>query len=129
MPFSVPEGYFESFTGKVFGRIAAETAGGSGVKPVTSVRFVRNFAIAAAIAVLVALGITFSLGLRNTVSPEGGVLDDDDYIFYYTELVPVTESDYVYYSYNYSANEEITGEDIINYLYYSDAEGDEFLNE
>ncbi len=129
MPYSVPEGYFESFGARLGARIRQEE--GLRREPVKRrifpARLIPYFSVAAAVAIIVALGVTFgSLG-RKTAVPEGG-LQDSDYVFYYTEIVPVTEPEAIYYSYNsdsdftdydIASSDGLDYDDIINYLFES----------
>ncbi len=130
MPYSIPEGYFESLEAKVLDRIGQEgqLPRESGKKRVFPARFIPWLAAAAAVAIIVTLGITLGTSSRSAASPEDG-LRDSDYVFYFAEIVPVTEPDAIYYSYNtdsdtylydensdYDPYEGLSYEDIIEYL-------------
>ncbi len=122
MPYSLPEGYFEGLSAKVHDRIAHETVvSGPRVRRVFPMRFAL-YAAAAVVAVLVAVGVLFGLSGRKAVIPEGG-LDDSDYVFYFTEVIPVTDPESIYYSYN-DVSDDLDFEDIINYLYGDEVDWD-----
>ncbi len=122
MPYSLPEGYFEGLNAKVRDRIAKETVvSGPKVRRVIPMRFAL-YAAAAVVAVLVAVGVLFGLSGRKAVIPEGS-LDDSDYVFYFTEVIPVTDPESIYYSYN-DVSDDLDFEDIINYLYGEDVDLD-----
>ncbi len=127
MPYSVPEGYFESLGEKVRGRIALETVpqgAKAGRRFTFPTRLIPYLSAAAAVAVVVAIGLTLgSLG-RKSVIPEDG-LQDSDYVFYYTEIIPVTDPESIYYSYNSDSDtyavddlvyDDMSYDDIIEYL-------------
>ncbi|MCD8207874.1 MAG: hypothetical protein LUD72_08055 [Bacteroidales bacterium] len=122
MPYSLPEGYFEGLSAKVHDRISQETVvSGPRVRRVIPMRFAL-YAAAAVVAVLVAVGVLFGLSGQKAVIPEGG-LDDSDYVFYFTEVIPVTDPESIYYSYN-DVSGDLDFEDIINYLYGDDVDLD-----
>ncbi len=130
MPYSVPEGYFEDFSARLRKRIRQEEKTLK-VQPkkrqISPIQVVRYVAVAAVIAVVAALGITLASLKNRAVVPEDS-FEDSDFIFYCSELVPATEPESIYYSYN-SDSESLSEEDIINYLYYSGVDVDGFLNE
>ncbi len=113
MPYSLPEGYFEGLSAKVRDRIRMETDRPA-VRRVIPMRFVL-YAAAAVIAVVIAVGLLFGLSGQKTAIPEDG-LQDSDYLYYFTEVIPVTDPESIYYSYN-SVTYDPEIEDIINYLY------------
>ncbi len=128
MPYSLPEGYFEGLNAKVRDRIKAEepaVAAEPSVRRVIPMRFYL-YAAAAVVAVLVAVGVLFGLSGRRAVIPEGG-LEDSDYVFYFTEVIPVTDPESIYYSYN-SVSYDSDIEDIINYLYEEGVDVETMLN-
>lgn len=128
MPYSVPEGYFEGLEAKVRSRISDEEGSTRAVGRTRSFpKRLIPYLSAAAVAVVVAIGLTLgSLG-RKTVVPESG-LEDSDYVFYYTELIPVTEPEAIYYSYN-SVSEDLSYDDIVEYLLESGADVDDLFND
>ncbi len=122
MPYSLPEGYFEGLSAKVRDRIGQETVSAKPAdRRVIPMRFYL-YAAAAVVAVLVAVGVLFGLSGRKAVIPEGS-LQDSDYVFYFTEVIPVTDPESIYYSYN-DVSGELDFEDIINYLYGDELELD-----
>ncbi len=118
--FSVPEGYFENFNAKISSRIQAQES------RKRSTGFVPFYAAAAAIAVLIGLALTFSsISRQSSISDDS--LCESDYLFYSAELIPATDPDYIYYSFEDS--ESISAEDIVNYLDYIGAEVENYINE
>lgn len=109
MPFATPEGYFENFSvnlhpeGKTAGRDIVEISVFRRISP--------YLAMAAMFAIIAAAGAV----LMKTV------LNQEDLQEYgslaYTDLIPVTDPDTIYYSYNYDYD-AISEEDVIEYLIY-----------
>ena len=106
--YDIPEGYFEDFKANAL-RYAREAAYKE-EKP--RLRLAPYFAFAATLLIMFTVG---SLVLKNSTSKE-----DFDDITAYFDIIPTTDKDAIFYSYNIQ-DDELSDEDIINYLISSGA--------
>lgn len=103
MPYSVPEGYFESFSE----RLAMRSARRSPLR-----RLAPYLSLAAMFAVIALVGTA----VLKRFSPADDMEEYEK--FMYSEFLLMTEPEEIYYSYN-SDMSEISEEDIVNYLIHS----------
>jgi hypothetical protein len=101
-PFSVPDGYFEAFKAGAISKSSISAA-----KPLS--KLVPYLAVAASIALLLGLGLSFSRKSIDTLSEEDYILFSDNLIRTYFDESDVTEQ---------FAEAELYDEDIIEYLIY-----------
>jgi len=99
MPYSVPDGYFDSLSETVLKRIPAR-------RPAI-LRFAPYAAVAAAV-LLAAVLFTRPSGLAEELA-------DDSFAF--ADIIPQTDPDAIWYS--QASEEELSEEDIINYLLFT----------
>jgi len=114
MPFTTPEGYFENFKMDI-GSIQAEEDGQSGIRMSENPIFRKlspYIAMAAMFAAIVAAGTA----LMKMITPQEDMQEYGSLA--YIDMIPVTEPEAIYYSYNHET-EDLTDEDIVNYLIYS----------
>jgi hypothetical protein len=101
-PFSVPDGYFEAFKAGAISKSSISAA-----KPLS--KLVPYLAVAASIALLLGLGLSFSRKSIDTLSEEDYILFSDNLIRTDFDESDVTEQ---------FAEAELYDEDIIEYLIY-----------
>lgn len=104
MPYSVPEGYFDSFkAGMSMSRRQERPARWRGVVP--------YIAVAASLTLLLTLGVTLSGSLeKEDITPE-------DYILFSDNLI--NTSVYEASAYDQTAEAELEDEEIVEYLIYA----------
>lgn len=112
MPFQTPEGYFESFK-----KSAMENVGASS-KPAGYKR-VSAFLAAASVAAIIGAGAVLMTRDENMVMTE------EDYIVFSDEMTNALYAE----TYQIAQSDEITDEDIIEYLIYSGVEVEELYEE
>ena len=101
-PYTVPDGYFEAFRAEAIRRSSTKPA-----KPLG--RVVPYLAVAASVALILGLGLSFSQKDIDTLSEEDYILFSDNLIRTYFDESDVTEQ---------FAEAELYDEDIIEYLIY-----------
>lgn len=101
-PYTVPDGYFEAFRAEAIRRSSTQPA-----KPFG--RLVPLLAVAASVALLLGLGLSFSQKSIDTLS-------EDDYILFSDNLTRTDFEEIVNYA--QLAEAEVYNEDIIEYLIY-----------
>ncbi|MDE7127661.1 MAG: hypothetical protein K2O58_07195 [Bacteroidales bacterium] len=122
MPYSTPAGYFENFAVDL--RKTERQKHGSKVcleMPVFR-KLSPYLAMAAMFAVIAAAGTA----LMRSILPQDDLQEDGSMA--YIDLIPVTEPDALYYSYNYEFD-EISDDDLIEYLIYDGTDLELFNNE
>ena len=101
-PYTVPDGYFEAFKAEAISKSSISAA-----KPLS--KLVPYLAVAASIALILGLGLSFSRKSIDTLSEEDYILFSDNLIRTYLDESDVTEQ---------FAEAELYDEDIIEYLIY-----------
>lgn len=101
-PYTVPDGYFEAFKAETISKSSISAA-----KPLS--KLVPYLAVAASIALLLGLGLSFSRKSIDTLSEEDYILFSDNLIRTDFDESDVTEQ---------FAEAELYDEDIIEYLIY-----------
>lgn len=101
-PYTVPDGYFEAFRAEAIRRSSTQPA-----KPFG--RLVPLLAVAASVALLLGLGLSFSQKSIDTLS-------EDDYILFSDNLTRTDFEEIVNYA--QLAEAEVYNEDVIEYLIY-----------
>lgn len=114
MPFTTPEGYFEGVNRSVAERISTSRS--------LRTRIAPYLAMAAMFAMIVCAG---SLFLK--LAPSAPVQDELSDLSY-LDIIPVTDPDMIYYADNYDF-EEVTSEDITEYLIYSGVDLENMITE
>lgn len=101
-PYTVPDGYFEAFKAEAISKSSTSAS-----KPLS--KLVPYLAVAASVALLLGLGLSFSRKSIDTLSEEDYILFSDNLIRTYLDESDVTEQ---------FAEAELYDEDIIEYLIY-----------
>lgn len=101
-PYTVPDGYFEAFKAEAISKSSTSAS-----KPLS--KLVPYLAVAASVALLLGLGLSFSRKSIDTLSEEDYILFSDNLIRTYFDESDVTEQ---------FAEAELYDEDIIEYLIY-----------
>lgn len=101
-PYTVPDGYFEAFRAEAIRRSSTQPAKPFGI-------LMPLLAVAASVALLLGLGLSFSQKSIDTLS-------EDDYILFSDNLTRTDFEEIVNYA--QLAEAEVYNEDVIEYLIY-----------
>ncbi|MGN0188514.1 MAG: hypothetical protein ACI395_03255 [Candidatus Cryptobacteroides sp.] len=115
MPFTTPDGYFEGVNRSVNERISVSRDLRSRIAP--------YLAMAAMFAMILCAGSLF-LRVLSPTDAQDGVYADMSYL----DIIPVTDPDMIYYAGNYDF-EEITPDDIAEYLIYNGVDIENMVTE
>lgn len=120
MPFATPEGYLENF------RVNLHPEENTASRDIPEISVFRRISPYLAMAAMFAMIAAAGAVLMKTV------LNQEDFQEYgslaYTDLIPVTDPDTIYYSYNHDYD-AISEEDVIEYLIYDGASVETLNNE